>query len=37
MTYMDTKTFDLWADSNIDVFHEGQVEIDEVIAPIIVS
>ena len=37
MTYMDTKTFDLWADSNIDGFHEGQVEIDEVIAPIIVS
>lgn len=35
MTYMDTKTFDLWADSNIDGFHEGQVEIDEVIAPII--
>lgn len=32
---MDTKTFDLWADSNIDGFHEGQVEIDEVIAPII--
>lgn len=35
MAYMDLKTFDIWAESNIDGFHEGQAEIDEVIAPII--
>lgn len=35
MTYMDLKTFDIWAESNIDGFHDDQVEIDEVIAPII--
>lgn len=35
MTYMDIKTYDLWSDSNIDGFHSGQVEIDEVIAPVI--
>lgn len=35
MAYMDMKTFDIWAESNIDGFHDGQVEIDEVIAPII--
>lgn len=35
MAFMDLKTFDIWAESNIDGFHDGQVEIDEVIAPII--
>ena len=35
MVFMDLKTFELWAESNIDGFHDGQVEIDEVIAPII--
>ena len=35
MAYMDLKTFEIWAVSNIDGFHDGQVEIDEVIAPII--
>lgn len=35
MAYMDLKTFEIWAESNIDGFHDGQVEIDEVIAPII--
>lgn len=32
---MDLKTFELWAESNIEGFHDGQAEIDEVIAPII--
>ena len=35
MAYMDLKTFEIWAESNIDGFHDGQVEIDETIAPII--
>lgn len=35
MAYMDLKTFDIWAESNIDGFHDNQIEIDEVIAPII--
>lgn len=35
MAYMDLKTFDIWAESNIDGFHDNQVEVDEVIAPII--
>ena len=35
MVYMDLKTFTLYGPSNIDGFHEGQVEIDELIAPII--
>jgi len=35
MAYMDLKTFEIWAESNIDGFHDGQAEIDEVIAPVI--
>ena len=35
MTYMDLKTFTLYGPSNICGFHKGQVEIDELIAPII--
>lgn len=35
MVYMDLKSFELWAESNIDGFHDEQIEIDEVIAPII--
>ena len=35
MVFMDLKTFDLWAESNIDGFHNEQIELDEVIAPII--
>lgn len=35
MAFMDLKTFEIWAESNIDDFHDGQIEIDEVIAPII--
>lgn len=35
MAFMDLKTFDIWAESNIDGFHDGHIEIDEVIAPII--
>ena len=35
MVFMDLKTFDIWAESNIEGFHDGQAEIDEVIAPII--
>ena len=35
MAYMDLKTFEIWAESNIGGFHDEQIEIDEVIAPII--
>lgn len=35
MVFMDLKTFELWAESNIDGFHDEQIELDEVIAPII--
>ncbi len=35
MAYMDLKTFEIWAESNIDGFHDEHIEIDEVIAPII--
>ena len=35
MAYLDLKTFEIWAESNIDGFHDEQIEIDEVIAPII--
>ena len=32
MAYMDLKTFEIWAKSNIDGFHDEHIEIDEVIA-----
>ena len=35
MVFMDLKTYELWAESNIDGFHNEQIELDEVIAPII--
>lgn len=35
MAFMDMKTFEIWAESNIDGFHNEHIEIDEVIAPII--
>lgn len=35
MVFMDLKTYELWAKSNIDGFHNEQIELDEVIAPII--
>ena len=35
MAYMDLKTYEVWAESNIDGFHDEHVEIDELIAPII--
>ena len=35
MAFMDMKTFEIWAESNIDGFHDEHIEIDEVIAPII--
>lgn len=35
MAFMDLKTFEIWATSNIDGFHDEHIEIDEVIAPII--
>lgn len=35
MAYMDLKTFEMWAGSNMDKFYDGKVEIDEAIAPVI--
>ncbi len=35
MAFMDLKTFEIWAESNINGFHDKHIEIDEVIAPII--
>lgn len=35
MAYMNLKTFEIWAESNIDGFHDEHIEIDEVIAPVI--
>ncbi len=35
MAFMDLKTFEICAESNIDGFHDEHIEIDEVIAPII--
>jgi len=35
MAYLDLKTFEIWAESNIDGFHDEHIEVDETIAPII--
>ena len=35
MAYYDLKTNEIWAESNIDGFHDEHIEIDEVIAPLI--
>lgn len=35
MAYYDLKTNEIWAESNIDRFHDEHIEIDEVIAPLI--
>ena len=35
MTYYDLKTNEIWAESNIDGFHDEHIEIDELIAPLI--
>jgi len=35
MAYMDLNTFEIWAESNIDGFHDEHIEVDELIAPII--
>lgn len=35
MAYYDLKTNEIWADSNIAGFHDENIEIDEVIAPLI--
>ena len=35
MAYMNLKTMEIWAESNIDGFHDEHIEIDEVIAPVI--
>ena len=32
---MNLKTMEMWAESNIDGFHDEHIEIDEVIAPVI--
>lgn len=32
MAYYDLKTNEIWAESNIDRFHDEHIEIDEVIA-----
>ena len=35
MAYYDLKTNEIWAESNIEGFHDEHIEIDEVIAPLI--
>lgn len=35
MAYYDLRTNEIWAESNIDGFHDEHIEIDEVIAPLI--
>ena len=35
MADMNLKTMEIWAESNIDGFHDEHIEIDEVIAPVI--
>ena len=35
MAYYDLKTNEIWAESNIDGFHDEHIEIDEVIAPLV--
>lgn len=35
MAYMNLKTFEIWADSNIDGFENEHFEVDELIAPVI--